>query len=61
MKAMDYQLQNIKEQANDIENHFKRADRELQAFDEHLKNEKNRIFMISRSVPRSAKISRWRL
>jgi hypothetical protein len=45
MKAMDYQLQNIKEQANDIENHFKRADKELQAFDEHLKNEQNRILL----------------
>lgn len=34
MKVLDYQLQNIKEQANDISEHYGRVDKDIKEFEE---------------------------
>lgn len=45
LKAMDYQLKGINEKAKDLDLHNARIDKELKAFEEHLKSEDNRLIM----------------
>jgi len=45
LKVLDYQLQGVREQARDIEQHYKRVDDELKDFDLYLKREENKVIM----------------
>lgn len=45
LKVLDYQLQGVREQARDIEQHYKRVDDELKDFEQYLKREENKVIM----------------
>lgn len=60
LKAMDYQLKDIKEKASDLDRHNERIDKELKAFEDHLKSEDNRLLLadIKHKMKKAQEIAR---
>lgn len=45
LKVLGYQLEGIKDQAKDIEGHYKRTGKDLKDYEELLNKEENKIIM----------------